>query len=244
MRDAARYGLLADIVKNPADDTPRLILADWLEENGADLRANVIRQMIAEPRWFDADSMPTIPSAPDFTQPFSVLRAYEWLSLHADHEVQRQYGLPSEPDEGNHVWNRRHAGLMGWLHWRRGFVEAATLPWVRFRYAATRLFRTFPIERIALNDLHPETLERDEGAVIVYCWNRCDGSAASDWPDAEESSYLAPELFDLLPPGSLWRGGSLRLYSTRQAAYEALSDAALALGRRWRDDPLKSGELA
>jgi uncharacterized protein (TIGR02996 family) len=45
----AGKGLLQDIIENPADDVPRLIYADWLEENGAEERADFIRQAIAFP---------------------------------------------------------------------------------------------------------------------------------------------------------------------------------------------------
>ncbi len=36
-------GFLDDIIAHPADDTPRLICADWLEENGQEARAEFIR---------------------------------------------------------------------------------------------------------------------------------------------------------------------------------------------------------
>src|SRR6187402_2898783 len=36
-------GFLADIVANPADDTPRLVFADWLEDHGQTHRAEFIR---------------------------------------------------------------------------------------------------------------------------------------------------------------------------------------------------------
>jgi uncharacterized protein (TIGR02996 family) len=36
-------GLMADIVRNPADDTPRLILADWLADHGQEKRGAAIR---------------------------------------------------------------------------------------------------------------------------------------------------------------------------------------------------------
>src|SRR5687768_5571910 len=35
--------LLAAILANPDDDTPRLVYADWLQENGDDTRAEFIR---------------------------------------------------------------------------------------------------------------------------------------------------------------------------------------------------------
>jgi uncharacterized protein (TIGR02996 family) len=46
---SAGDGLLQDLIENPADDVPRLVYADWLEENGAEERADFIRQAIAFP---------------------------------------------------------------------------------------------------------------------------------------------------------------------------------------------------
>ena len=40
-------GLLADIAENPDDDTPRLVFADWHEENGDPARAEFIRVQLA-----------------------------------------------------------------------------------------------------------------------------------------------------------------------------------------------------
>lgn len=34
------FGLLQAILDDPADDTPRLVLADWLEDNGQSERAD------------------------------------------------------------------------------------------------------------------------------------------------------------------------------------------------------------
>ncbi len=43
-------GFLADIVENIDDDTPRLVYADWLTENGHDDRAEFIRVQIERAR--------------------------------------------------------------------------------------------------------------------------------------------------------------------------------------------------
>lgn len=40
---ATHAGFLQDIIEHPADDTPRLIYADWLEEHGEEERAEFIR---------------------------------------------------------------------------------------------------------------------------------------------------------------------------------------------------------
>src|SRR5262249_31361561 len=42
-----REGSLADIAEHPEDDTPRLIFADWGEDNGEPERAEFIRLQIA-----------------------------------------------------------------------------------------------------------------------------------------------------------------------------------------------------
>jgi len=57
MSDADGAGLLAAIIANPADDVPRLIYADWMEDNGHTARARWIRvgmafrQQIHAPPW-------------------------------------------------------------------------------------------------------------------------------------------------------------------------------------------------
>lgn len=41
--------LLAAVLANPADDLPRLVYADWLDENGQPERAEFIRHAVAHP---------------------------------------------------------------------------------------------------------------------------------------------------------------------------------------------------
>lgn len=40
------WGFLQEVLAHPDEDWPRLIYADWLEENGAECRANLIRVQI------------------------------------------------------------------------------------------------------------------------------------------------------------------------------------------------------
>ena len=42
---------LADILAHPDDDTPRLIFADWLQENGQELRGEYIRVQCQLAAW-------------------------------------------------------------------------------------------------------------------------------------------------------------------------------------------------
>ena len=50
MSGALAKGFLDDIVANIDDDTPRLVFADWLMENGQDERAEFIRVQVERAR--------------------------------------------------------------------------------------------------------------------------------------------------------------------------------------------------
>jgi uncharacterized protein (TIGR02996 family) len=67
-------GFLDDIVANIDDDTPRLVYADWLIENGQDDRAELIRVQVERarlPAW-------------DAAQVRLGLREQELLRLHGE----------------------------------------------------------------------------------------------------------------------------------------------------------------
>jgi uncharacterized protein (TIGR02996 family) len=51
---SAERGLLEDVLAHPQEDSPRLIYADWCEENGDPARAELIRvqiELARLPRW-------------------------------------------------------------------------------------------------------------------------------------------------------------------------------------------------
>lgn len=53
MDDLTGYALINAIINKPDDDAPRLIYADWLEENERQDRAAYIREMVAKPSFID-----------------------------------------------------------------------------------------------------------------------------------------------------------------------------------------------
>jgi len=55
--DAEYIALLARILETPADDAPRLIIADWLEELGEEERAKEIRHFVANPNLYRHSSI-------------------------------------------------------------------------------------------------------------------------------------------------------------------------------------------
>jgi uncharacterized protein (TIGR02996 family) len=91
---------LRDIVESPEDDAPRLIYADWLEDNGQPERAEFIRVQLA------LAGMPADDPSRD------ELRATERGLL--EHHAHQWAGPPKE--------------LAGWRRFRRGFIEPVTAP--------------------------------------------------------------------------------------------------------------------
>lgn len=92
--------ILKSIIAFPADDTPRLMYADWLQENGEEDRAEFIRLMIADPKFM-------IEHNPAVSGYSSRSRDRVGLLLHR-----------------NPQWLGEYDGSDGrsWV-WRRGFVE-------------------------------------------------------------------------------------------------------------------------
>jgi uncharacterized protein (TIGR02996 family) len=109
-------GLLADIVENPLDDTPRLIYADWLLDRGEPndlLRAEFIRLQIDHAR------------RPGDVK--SLRRANRLLANNARR------------------WSRDLKPLLRASVWRRGFVEAASVNAVDFLELAQEALSLAPI---------------------------------------------------------------------------------------------------
>lgn len=80
MSDIAR-GFLSDILANSDDDTPRLVFADWLQENGQEARAEFIRVQVEAaglPHW-DARRIPL---------------TWRDIALLRQHEAAWKKGLP------------------------------------------------------------------------------------------------------------------------------------------------------
>ena len=68
--------LLAAVLADPDDDAPRLVLADWLEENGFTERAEFIRVQIELARMEGDD-----PRRPAFARRECALRGAQWSKL-------------------------------------------------------------------------------------------------------------------------------------------------------------------
>ena len=127
--------ILRTILDNPDDDTPRLVLADWLDENGEADRAEFIRVQIDLSRL--AVSSPQASS----------LKSREQELLRA-HEAE---------------WRARLPELHGvrWESFDRGFVSAVRVDDPALFHAHARaIFEAAPIQQLNLHRLFPTETAR------------------------------------------------------------------------------------
>ena len=117
--------LLASVVASPDDDLPRLVYADWLEENGQPERGEFIRLQIARESG--------AATAEGFIREKVLLDAHgkEWLA---------PLRAPSRP-----LFSQKsHA------EFTRGFVQTVWLPVGEFARHADRLFALAPVTELRL----------------------------------------------------------------------------------------------
>ncbi len=124
---------LEDIIANPADDTPRLIYADWLEENEQSERAELIRVQIRIQECLAADSTSGLHDLFD--------REAELLGL-----------LFGHPPKWVEEWQ------VG-----RGFVFRVRCKCQAWMVHGPRLVRLHPIQRVDLTDVRIDWVDREPG---------------------------------------------------------------------------------
>ncbi len=111
---------LADIIEHPDDDTPRLIFADWLDENGEAERAELIRLQIEASSLAEDNSRGDELSARG--EAILAQREKEWLG----------------------DWSER---LVRWT-FRRGFLDGIDIEPMTFVQHGEELFRSFPVRKV------------------------------------------------------------------------------------------------
>ncbi|HVK14478.1 MAG TPA: TIGR02996 domain-containing protein [Gemmataceae bacterium] len=119
-----RDALFQAVLDAPGDDAPRLVFADWLDENGEPERAELIRVQIEAAR------------TPVYEP------RYDALNRRAD-------ALIAAHGAGWRLPNRRAGDQV----FRRGFVEEVAVSWADFQRLGDGLFRSTPL-RYARFDIH------------------------------------------------------------------------------------------
>lgn len=120
--------LLAGVLANPDADLPRLVYADFIEENGDALRAEFIRVQCALAGGFFEDEK---------EKHALLIRAATLRDAHGE-EWLEPLKLKGEP-----LSNPRSHGLF-----RRGFVEIVWMPATTFAASAERLFACSPVSEL------------------------------------------------------------------------------------------------
>ncbi len=120
-----RDALLRAIIDNPAEDTPRLVFADWLDENDEPERAEFIRLQIELARSGNKAKK-------------AQLRERE---LWAQSRARWKAELPDFP-------------ALRWSeYWSRGFVNCVSVEnWATFRRIHADVFRAVPLQHLILFD--------------------------------------------------------------------------------------------
>jgi uncharacterized protein (TIGR02996 family) len=118
---------LHDVLDHPDDDSPRLVYADWLEDNGQPERAELIRVQCELAR------------VPEWASGRHLLKARE-QELWREHNREWSAHLPR--------WART-----GSREFRRGFVARVEVSAGRFFKEGEELFELTPLEEVCLSDI-------------------------------------------------------------------------------------------
>jgi uncharacterized protein (TIGR02996 family) len=144
--------LLRAVVAAPADDVPRLVAADWLDEHGQPERAEFIRVQVelarleAEGEGASAEAEALRRKERTFLGPTTLTRA-QWALEACPELVQVKFLDRSRaPLESMRVFGAER------LRFRRGFVEAVTCPAYEWLQHGAEVRDRQPIRGVRLTD--------------------------------------------------------------------------------------------
>jgi uncharacterized protein (TIGR02996 family) len=206
--------LLRAVLADPADDVPRLILADWLDEHREPERAEFIRVQceLANHPGMNCGVMYCSRRDPgglcDSCQRYDALRQRELLT------------------------NFRAASWAGVnlpfndFEYRRGFVAQVNMPLDGWLSAGPNLVHTQPLERVVLTDRRPLQVGmpgRRFGWLLAESLSEPPAGPSITLP-ARLLPHLPPSTYENVPHDQTRR----RWYKTEQEARDAASQACLA----------------
>lgn len=146
---AQRRALLAAVCQSPEDDAPRLIFSDWLEENGNDLWASLIRAQVAM-------ANEDVRHCRGRTANLFLCEGSDWRK-----RTDRRCGWCALLAEEARVFDHWHAAGGGHpdpfrlhpylVHWGRGFIDSVSgvSPDTWFHFGP-RLVRVHPVKVVMI----------------------------------------------------------------------------------------------
>jgi uncharacterized protein (TIGR02996 family) len=196
-----REAFLQAILEAPEDDAPRLVFADWLEDNGDPLRADFIRTQCRLAATDEDD-----PQRRELQR-----REYELL---ADHWGE---------------WAAPFVGRVSRWQFRRGFVEQIKCDAGQFLKQAKRLLALAPVRDLHLSYPDRDEFVRICASKLLRRITRLnvdharlgDGgmTVLANSANVEQLTDLALKWNELRPAGLLAIAGSARLKSLRTATF-------------------------
>lgn len=225
-----RDALVAAILADPEDDLPRLIYADWCEEQGDLERAEFVRvqcELSAIDRRPERDPWPASRFA-ELRRRERELWGYLVRDAHDNH-AGKLWGLPAEQctvPGPNAPESYPHDTYIV----RRGFVAEVRCPLQAWLEHGPAVVRAHPVERVGPSDCKP--LCHTGALRRVHTW--AGGAHGPTTP-----YHIPPEVFSLLDwyeAGPSDHSHGYYGWDTEREALDALSDALL-LGAKSRAAP-------
>jgi uncharacterized protein (TIGR02996 family) len=204
---AEREGLLRAVIEAPADDGPRLVYADWLEDNGEPERAEFIRIQIAMHRHETAPAINVNTYIVRSRRLMMTGRVAELLDSHG-------YFWVNDPRE----WPISMVLGKDCVTFRRGFVEEWRMRLADWLDHGPVLVKRHPLARMEVTDRRAH-----HNAAGCFLWEMAIDVGV-------EGSHFLPESIYRRLKGWVYdpHCGWCRAYRTRVEAVNALSDACLA----------------
>lgn len=222
--------LLAAILDAPDDDTPRLVYADWLSENGDEARAEFIRVQVelAQVNAERSQAAPTSSRDGSLWAKQNRLRArerelfahrcQEWFPNHTNGEFKWC--------AGNEQWDRNGC----WF--TRGLVSEIRLPLAAWEQHAVEIWSRQPVTKCVLTDRVPEPYPQ----FAEHTWSRSTNGAADEHTLPDDIFFALDKFKPSHVPNDFndWRD-----YPAPELALDALSRAACLVGRQRVKDRAK-----
>jgi hypothetical protein len=214
MTDGQR--LLRRILECPEDDAPRLVLSDWLEENGEEERAKEIRYFVANPLFVIASPLGTN----------GIMVALRGFIAEVRLTCEQFCGGPCPGCVGQ---NLTPVPDRPWFECPLCNNNGRTISTGRIEGVARELFERHPITRVVLVDKRP-------GLTSAPSWTWGATRYQTQEVRFRDEVKLPNEIFDLIPanPGLL----VTRTFTSEADALDALSAACVAWGRKLAGLPL------
>lgn len=204
-------GLLANVINYPDDDAPRLVYADWLDENGDHTRGEFIRLQcwLALQKGEHCDGY--------YCETYD-----DGSTMHVDCRLRKTRERVGQllKTHGSR-WDKELPIMAPYPEagYFRGFVESVRCHIDAFVEKAGELFNAAPIRKIYLEGVQPVNLANGG----VYYWTCWYGSLGSRLPH-EIPFSIYQHINDGKP-------GYHVFYLTLHAAYDVLAQAAYAYGK-------------